>query len=747
MPCRMLTILVVILITPFLSVNVQAKETAPDDFLNKLTQEERNWLASHSDIRVGFMKNWHPISFLNTKNKPQGISLEYAQTIDKMLGDSFHYIPGEWDHLLTDLKHKKIDLLLDLTKRPSRESFALFTEPYLKIPHIIIARKKTPFIENEKQLSGKVLALEKGFGNVEYFQNKFPEVLIHEYPNTLKALEAVAIGQADAYAGNRAVAIHLINQNVITNLKIHGVLNKPGSILSVGVRKDWPLLQSILQKALDSISLQEKQDIQDKWVKLNILDAYQFKEYRTYIILALLLIIALLAWTFYLKRKVGYFKKLIYHQANFDPLTGLANRYLFQDRLEMAFEQAQKEENAVLVFVCRLNELDKIKKIEGLKTVNQLLQQTAKLLSDSKEIDSVARWSENAFAFFITGLDNQTKIDSLSNNLIKKLTSEKRQFAPFFSISLSFGGAIYPKDGSNSEEVLLNMSLALDEASKPGSEGFSFFDSKMNEIIKRRLQLDLAIAVSLQNNEFQVYFQPKINTKTQSVHSFEALIRWFHPKLGQVSPAEFIPTAEASGQIIELGKFVFIEAIKEAKRWQNLSDRDICIAINLSPMQFKEEGLIDFIEDQLNQYQLPARLIEIEITEGVLLNETAEVIGVITRLKNLGCKLSMDDFGTGYSSLSYLRRYPFDILKIDKEFIENMMDDPHNQQLIISMIALAKALNLQVVAEGVETKNQLEFLQTHNCDIIQGFYFSPAIPKEQALRLVESSQELVANKL
>ncbi|QCU89732.1 EAL domain-containing protein [Thiomicrorhabdus sediminis] len=734
------------LITILISTVVNASDDnkASTDFVNQLNNAERNWLKDHQEIKIGFMNNWAPISFADNKQRPQGISPAYARTLNEKLGGVLKLIPGDWDSLLKDLEHGRIDALLDITKRPSRESFALFTKPYLEIPHIIIANKKTPLITNEQSLSGKTLALEKGFGNVEYFKRNFPEVLIHEYTNTPQALEAVASGQSYAYAGNRAVAIHIINQNIMTNLKVHGHLNKPGSILSIGVRKDWPLLQSILQQALDSISVQQRMQIHDSWVKLNIVNSYDLNQYTPYILLSLILLVLLLSWTLLLNRKLGYFKKLLYTKTNYDPLTGLANRYLFNDRLKVAIDQAQKDKTAILILICKLDELDRLRKIKGAAEVNQLLIETANLLNKNNQIDTVARWSDNAFVFFVSNLDKQSQIDSISNGLIQQLKEQGRQLTDFATMPISYAGCAYPKDGQDSEEILVNMALALEETAKAGPSQLRFFNNQMNETIKRRLKLNLAISQAINKRQFEVYYQPKVDVNQKRIHSFEALLRWQNNELGKISPAEFIPIAEESGQIIELGKYCFSQAIQQAKRWQKISGRAINVAINLSPVQFNDPGLLPFIKMELDKHQVPAELIEIEITEGVLMNENPAVSHRIDELKQMGCLLAMDDFGTGYSSLSYLRRYPFDVIKIDKEFIEDIEIDESNQHLVKSTQALGRAFNSIVVAEGVESKSQLNFLRLIQCDLIQGYYFSPAVPAEQAEKLLKNSDELIA---
>lgn len=735
--------------SPFLIFNVvladERTELDSTELMQQLSKQEREWLKGRDSIRVGFMNSWAPISFVDDNGLPQGLAIDYIQYIDQKLGSKVELIPGSWDELVSALKSRKIDVLLDFTERPSRKKFTIFTQPYLKTPHIIVINTKASWDENKGVLSGKVVALEKGFGNIEHFREHYPDALIHQFLNTKEALEAVALGHADAYVGNRAVAIYLINQNIIPNLKIYGRFDKPDTKLSMGVRSDWPVLHSILNKSLASISISERNKLHDKWIQLNILDSYDFKKYHLYVVTVAGFVLLLILWSLYSKLKLNYFRDRVYRLANFDALTGLANGYLFNDRLNNALTRARQDRNLVLVVVCKIYGLENVRKVHGNRSVNSILKKMADTLQSMNCLSSAACLSENTFSFFVVGLKNNKEIEAVSNSIIKSLSPIEKEMQNG-RLDMFYGASVYPRDGLDVEEIMVNAKLALKEASKQDINNFVFFNPDLNLSIKRQLEVDAAMTNALSNGEFDVFFQPKISIDDKRIHSFEALLRWNNDSIGNIGPDEFIPIAESNGQILSIGRFVIEESFKAAASWNQSTESGVSVAINVSPIQFKDPGLINFMTQQLHSVGLSPELVEIEITEGVLISENIEVDKLIFDLKEVGFKLSLDDFGKGYSSLSYLKRYPFDVLKIDKEFIDDLETNESNRYLVRSILAMSQSFNIKVVAEGVETKQQLEILAKQKCDIAQGYYFSKAVDKEAALDFVHNNDKILFGK-
>ncbi len=701
-----------------------------------LTSREVEWLNTRPVLKVGMMQNWVPISFQDKNSSPAGISLDYLYQVNSKLGNrlKFEIIQAPWEVLLKMIQSEQLDILLDATDKPSRRHFLSFTDNYLIIPHVYITRKQFPEITNPSLLNGKTIALEKGFGNVEYFQNHFPKILQHEYVSTQAALEAVSRGKADAYIGNRAVAIHLINQNLLENLQIQTLEHPISSELAFGVRANLPVLRSVLDKGLQALTPEEKNLIMDKWVNLNY-RALWLKEVWLYIAIAGTFIMLLLLWSFYLKHKVRVIHQLLYQQTNFDALTGLANRTLFKDSLLESIEEAKNQQHKVLVLACQIKQLGQLQSMQGHTHVDALLEKLATVLLAHHKVDLAGRWSDNVFCLMVKDITGQQFVEHLASELVETIHYEFHNLSGA-SLSFRFAGNVFPEGGKNAVELLDNLFLALENTSEHSESNFEFFESQTNTNLHRRWQLGTDMLTALPAGDFKVFYQPKVNIHNGEIQGFEALLRWQHRTLGFISPEEFIPIAEANGFIQSLGDFVLEASLKAVTQWKHATGREIFVAINLSPMQLKQTRFIDFMQEQLRHTHVNPYLLEIEITEGILLQDSAINIAHLTQLKNLGMKLSMDDFGKGYSSLSYLRRYPFDVLKIDKEFVQDLEQDPGSQALIKSVIAMAKELKLTVVAEGVETQEQLVFLQQRHCDLVQGYYFSPAVDFEQSVQLL-----------
>ncbi|BBP42490.1 EAL domain-containing protein [Thiosulfativibrio zosterae] len=698
----------------------------------KLTPEEQAWLAEHPVIKVGSMLAWEPISFV--AEMPKGISIDYFERVNEQLGGRLILEPDHWAVLMNKIKTHQIDVLMDVSPLASRSADMLFTSPYLTIPHVIIAQKGAELFRKPEDLNNKVIALEKGFGNVEYFKRQYPKVLIHEYLSTAAALEAVSSGLADAYVGNRAVAIYVMQNKVMQNLKVHSVISGTQSILAMGVRSDWPILQSILQKALHNITPQQQRKIYEKWIDNELENAFRLRVALPYLAGLLALLSIFLFWSLYLKKKLGSVRKTLHTQMYFDRVTGLANRYLFQDRLGSALNQAKRQNGHVWVLACQLNGLSQVHKLQGSAQVEAVLMMVSQSLTEVlRDVDTIGRWSDDVFLLSISGLENVTEIEVVMGRLQWALANNT-QLKPYSAnVSFSWGGCVFPDDAQDLEELIYQSLLTAEEAGQKGRNAYVFYSPGIHEAVTRRVALNQGLVGAIERGEIQVYFQPKIRIATGKICSFEALVRWFHPNFGSVSPEEFIPIAEENEQILALGEYVFQVAITEAQQWiLDFPEMSLSLALNLSPVQLKSADILAFIESQLTRINFDKGRLEIEITEGILLAEKTLGASKLFDLKALGLKLSMDDFGKGYSSLSYLRRYPFDVIKIDKEFIDDLDTNQSNQQLVLSIIALAKTMNLEVVAEGVETQAQLDFLKRHGCDIAQGFYFSPAVDAQTA---------------
>ena len=421
--------------------------------------------------------------------------------------------------------------------------------------------------------------------------------------------------------------------------------------------------------------------------------------------------------------------ELIRKQAYYDALTLLPNRFLSLDRLsQMIKDMEMRDEKAAVLFL----DIDNFKKVNdslGHEVGDKLLVEAADRLNFSvREIDTVGRLGGDEFIILLRSLVDSYTIVGVVENLLRAFREPFKVDDKELILTASIGVAIYPDNGDNATDLLRNADTAMYQAKSLGRNTHSFFTKKMNDMVLRRLEIEGQLHSALERNEFEVYYQPKVDIKSGSVIGAEALLRWFNPTLGNVGPDEFIPIAEHTGLIVSIGKYVVEQALGFLAEWGSDHRRDYTMAVNLSPCQFRDGDFISFVKKALGDANIKAERLEFEITEGVLMVGKMYVDDALVELYKLGIKLSMDDFGTGYSSLSYLRQYEFDLLKIDRSFVNGITLNKEDCDLVKATIAMAHSLDLLVVAEGVETVEQLTLLHELGCDIAQGYYFSKPIP-------------------
>jgi diguanylate cyclase (GGDEF)-like protein len=418
---------------------------------------------------------------------------------------------------------------------------------------------------------------------------------------------------------------------------------------------------------------------------------------------------------------------LVEKQAFFDSLTALPNRYLALDRLNQFIFDARRYEHQIAVMILDLDDFKKINDTLGHTMGDHLLIEVARRLQSMvRKTDTVARLGGDEFIILVNCLNGATElhqvVEKIVRTVIKPFLIEGRELL----VTCSLGIAIYPDDSTNTSDLLRKADMAMYHSKTLGKNQHSFFTEEMNHEIARRLLLETCMLNALENGEYEVHYQPQFELSELRLMGAEALLRWTNPELGAISPAEFIPIAEQNGQIIPIGYFVIEQSIAQCAQWRSKFNGEFRIAINLSPRQIRDSSILDFVKRQLDLHQLDGRYLEFEITEGVLLSAQKSVKDILNGFRELGVKLSMDDFGTGYSSLSYLQEYPFDMLKIDRSFIRNIVESNHSRSLVNAIIGLAHSLNLSVLAEGVETQSQADVLKEHNCDLIQGFLMGAA---------------------
>lgn len=430
------------------------------------------------------------------------------------------------------------------------------------------------------------------------------------------------------------------------------------------------------------------------------------------------------------------YEKHINHLAHYDGLTNLPNRILLHDRLKQAILLATRKKQWITVFFLDLDRFKTLNDTQGHFVGDQLLQEVSKRLKNCvRQSDTVARFGGDEFVIVLTNFEDEdsarTNSEKIARNILHELSCPFLLSGQQFNTSSSIGFTLFPKDGNTVGQLIKNADTAMYYAKSKGRNNFQYYsDTLQNEVFtKGVIENDLHNA--LKNNEFVVLYQPIVDIhKTETIVGFEALLRWQHPQRGLMSPDEFLPIAEESNMISALGKWVLETACKQLKQWHAMGHKDLKISINFSAQQFLSDDLFTLIRQTLDETQLDAKSLDIEITETVLMQNMKQAGHILNRIILNGSTVSLDDFGTGYSSLTYLKKFPIQRIKIDKSFIKNIETDKDDQVIVKSVMAIAKQMQLEVLIEGVESKGQLEFLQQQHCHYAQGFYFSSPLPAE-----------------
>ncbi|MBN2866710.1 MAG: EAL domain-containing protein [Thiotrichales bacterium] len=411
--------------------------------------------------------------------------------------------------------------------------------------------------------------------------------------------------------------------------------------------------------------------------------------------------------------------------AYFDPLTKLPNRTLFKERLNQELLLCHNQKSNLAILLVDLDEFKMVNDTLGHSVGDELLKLVSqRFLQNIQDTDTVARLGGDEFIILLPFLENIERATEIAKNIIGAAKQTFTIHDQSVNISASIGIAIYPSDGDTAETLFKNADLALYKAKDTGRNTFKFFSKELQTRANEHIKLKKELQDALVNNEFDVYYQPKINLKTNQVMGMEALIRWNHPSKGLVYPDQFISFSEQSGLIIPIGQYVLNKACRETQQWSEQFNIPLHISVNLSTKQFKDKDLLHTIQQSLKESALPAHQLELEITESSVMDDVDKAIEIMNQIYQDGVQIALDDFGTGYSSLAYLKCFPIHTIKIDRSFIKDILTDPDDRAIIESVILLSEKLQIENVAEGVEQIEQLDYLKAHNCQIAQGYLFS-----------------------
>ena len=422
-----------------------------------------------------------------------------------------------------------------------------------------------------------------------------------------------------------------------------------------------------------------------------------------------------------------------------DSLTGLPNRRLFNDRLALAIDQAQEHGQVFSILYIDLDHFKLINDNFGHLIGDQLLMEVAERLQKcSAKSDTISRLGGDEFIILLPNTD-YGKAAEHAANIIEALNKPFQFNGEEVFVTPSVGISMYPEDGEEQETLIKNADIAMYRVKEEGKNSFQFFTQEMNKSVSRKSQLAIGLRKALEKNEFAIHYQPQVDLKTGKIIGAEALLRWNHSEWGSVSPAEFIPIAEETGIIVQIGEFVLKQACLQNKAWQDAGLPPFRIAVNISSRQFSQSDLSEVVSIALEEADLAPHYLELELTESII-QGSKSAVSTMLELKEKGVHLSIDDFGTGYSSLKYLKMFPINTLKIDQHFTRNINSDLKDAALVDTIIKMAHNLGLNVIAEGVETLDQLEFLKQKSCNQAQGYYFNRPLPAEEIERIYLETQ-------
>jgi len=435
-------------------------------------------------------------------------------------------------------------------------------------------------------------------------------------------------------------------------------------------------------------------------------------------------------------------EEIITFQAYHDQLTRLPNRVLFKDRLELAIAQAQRRTGALAVMFVDVDRFKLVNDTFGHAEGDALLRGIAARLSSTlRRGDTLARLGGDEFTVLLPDINHPEDAETIARKIVDALTPPFRLSHGDFRATVSIGIALYPRDGDGAEDLTRHADIAMYQVKRSGKNAFRFFDPELNTHYRERITLENDLRLALERSEFELYYQPQISLKGKRVVGMEALLRWNHPTHGQIGPATFIPVAEEIGMIGDISHWVLERACGQLAQWRDAGFSDLRMSLNLSPHDFSRKDVVEMVTECVERHRLPSSQLELEITESMMMQDSAGVAAKVRAMRDAGLSVAIDDFGTGYSALAYLQKFPVSTLKIDRSFVRDL-DGPSTNPIISAITGIARGFGLQLIAEGVERMEQAETLRALGCDIMQGYLFAHPAPAEQATAWLNVAPEI-----
>ncbi|WP_456380140.1 EAL domain-containing protein [Thiolapillus sp.] len=693
-------------------------------------------------IDVGIYQN-EPKIFANSQGQPDGFFVELLGKIAAEEGWFLNYLPCEWPVCLNNLEQGKIDLLPDVAYSEERARHFLFGREVVLSSWSVVYVRDDNDIPSLKELDGKSLAVVKGSIQFQAIREKLEELEVspafHEVNSFSDVFRLVKIGWVDAGLVNTYFGRKYASEY---QLKKTNILVRPSLLSFAAAPNRQPLLDTI-----DKHLAAYKSDSQSVYYQLiaNWFSPLEVKQHlppwiKWVLILGslagLLLTAIAILFHFLIKRKTAELSDKaarLEHLANHDPLTSLPNRKLFFDRLQQSLHRAEREDTVLAVLYIDLDQFKQINDSFGHAIGDEVLKEiAARLESAIRDEDTIARLGGDEFAVIMESLkeaENTLHCVQRLNSVFKEPVAVHDLH---FVLSASIGISLFPQDGTDAHTLLRNADTAMFKAKEAGRGTFQFYVEDMTRNAVQRARLETDLRQALEGDGLEVHYQPQIGLKDGRIVGFEALARWRHPELGILLPNQFIPLAEDSGLILPLGEWVLRTACRQISQWHSEGIGIGTVAVNISAHQLTDYALLDVVKKVLRETGCHPEWLELELTESSIMTQTQQAVSVMNQLRELGVQLAIDDFGTGYSSLAYLRLLPIAKLKIDRSFIKHVAENVDDVAIVRAVTALGKTLNLKVVAEGVETREQETLLRTEGCDEAQGYYYSRALLAAEA---------------
>jgi len=711
----------------------------------RITEEERRYLNEKHVIRYCYPPDLKPFSFMK-EGKLAGIAEEYIRLFERSLGVSMEAVPSKSMRESIEKTIKgECDLHLAMIHSKQFSDQIDFTIPYIEDSIVLATKSDEVFIPDIQKLENKKVGVLEKSSLYYGLKELYPSIEFVQFGTVREGLDALNRGEIFGYTSSMVILSYLIQHEYPAQLRISGKFNRPFS-WSLGIHKGESILLTLMNRLVKSIEPDESQRIFSRWVAVKYEKGVDYVLIWKIAVGSILLFSALLLWN---RRLIRHRRELEKHKAEInyiayhDTLTGLPNRVALNGMIKEAIETARQNNTIFAIFFIDLDRFKIINDTLGHQVGDQMIKIVSKRIKRIlREHDKIARIGGDEFVVVIEKITNTEESALIAEKILKTINQIIAIDSYDLRTTASIGIAHYPEDGNDIGTLIKNADSAMYLAKEEGKNNYQYYTHALSEEIRYRMEIEHDLKNAIEKEEFSLEYQPQYDLHTKKIIGAEALLRWKHAKYDMISPAKFIPIAEDSGFILQLNNWVFKEACKNFQEWKA---QGIClkhISINISGTQFNQENIVAKFQTMIKEIGIKAKEVELEITEHYIMEDILKSQSIFEQLRKIGFKIAIDDFGTGYSSMSYLKKLPIDTIKIDKSFIDEIPYNMSDIAITKAILTLAKSLRYSVIAEGIESSAQEQFLLDQGCDIGQGYLFSKPLSNEAFIRFVKTHHSI-----